>query len=162
MYHLIFNTFTYFKLYFIPMAILYTRSYTLYSMIIYILHAPWPYPYSIPMAILYTRSYTSFPWLYFTLEFILYEISFINRLIIYTFTYYENYSISIVISILYNYSHNLFLWLYFILEVILYSHSHTSCSKLYSIDYALYIAQFCILKFIRYGIYFIKLASYIT
>ena len=62
----------------------------------------------------------------------------------------------------------LYLWLYFILEAILHIHSHiytrsyTPCPWLYSENYALYIAQYCILKSMRYKIYFIKLASYIA
>ena len=106
-------------------------------------------------------------------------MSFIYYFIFYAFTYYKIYSISIVI--LHARSHALYLWLHLYSMPILHTHSYALCSKpysismaisilyshapylwLYSIDYALYIAQFCILKSMCYGKYFMKLASYIA
>ena len=85
MYRIIFHAFAYYEIYSMPMAISMLHGYS---------HKP----YSIPMAILHARSYTSFPWPYFILKAILYEISFIYRLIIHAFTYHEICSMPIAIS----------------------------------------------------------------
>ena len=82
------------------------------------------------MAISILYSYTPCPWLGSILEAILHKISFIYRLIIHAFTYYEICSMPIAISILHGHSHNLFPWPYLILEAILYSYKYTLHSKL--------------------------------
>ena len=122
------------------MAILYTRSNTLYFIAIFILYTSWPYPYSITIAILYGLRFIYsliFSSQIHTLWNILYEIHFIYRLVFYSFNYYKSYFVSLVI--LYSRSYTIYPWPYLYSIPILHTHSYTLYSKLYSISIAISI-----------------------